>query len=300
MKLLVSIFLNKAQNELFEMLLFMKAQSLQKDYKIKAPEDPITTVGLIGYAYNEVTQSMSNYKEELEQAKKVLEEKNKKLREYDYIVAHDLKSPIGGIKTNLELMERNIENGEKKNTYLNNMKELTKESLGIIDQFLNFTITGDIGLHSVSLSLIFEKLRKKYKAKIEEKEGHWIVDFKEEKVLADEILLEQVLSNIISNSLKYSAYPERKLELKISTFKSKNKVSILIEDNGVGLNNEDIPRLFEKGWRGQPSKDKEGYGIGLYTVKNVVENMRGSLICESKLNVGTKMTINLPASENER
>ena len=82
------------------------------------------------------------------------------------------------------------------------MKELTKESIGIIDQFLNFTITGDIGLHSVSLSLIFEKLKKKYKAKIEEQEGHWIVDFKEEKVLADEILLEQVLSNIISNSLK--------------------------------------------------------------------------------------------------
>ena len=48
-------------------------------------------------------------------------------------------------------------------------------------------------------------------------------------------------------------------------------MSILIEDNGVGLNKEDIPRLFEKGWRGQPSKDKEGYGIGLYTVKMLLK-----------------------------
>ena len=289
---------HKAQNELFEMLLFMKAQSLQKDYRAKAPEDPFTTVGLIGYAYNEVAQSMTNYKEELEQAKRVLEEKNKKLREYDYVVAHDLKSPIAAMKANLELLERNEKLGEKSDSYLKNMRELTKESLGIIDQFLNFTISGDIGLHKVLLDNIIERIEKKFQEKIKKLDGVLKFDLQENSVLADEVLLEQVLSNIVSNSIKYSAFPERNLSINISSYSDEKKVKIVIEDNGIGLDKDELPNLFEKGWR-SPSSDKvEGRGIGLYTVKNVIENMRGTLKCESIKNNYTKMIITLPKPED--
>ncbi len=289
---------HKAQNELFEMLLFMKAQSLQRDYRVKAPEDPFTTVGLIGYAYNEVAQSMTNYKMELEQAKRVLEEKNKKLREYDYVVAHDLKSPIAAIKTNLELLEKNREQGEKSDSYLKNMRELTKESLGIIDQFLNFTISGDIGLHTVSLKNIIERIEKKFQGNLRELEGTFKFDLQENHVLTDEILLEQVISNIVSNSIKYSAFPERKLIINISSHLDEKKVTIVIEDNGIGLHEDELPHLFEKGWRSPSSAKFEGKGIGLYTVKNVVENMRGILKCESVKNSYTKVIIILPRPEN--
>lgn len=290
---------HKAQNELFEMLLFMKAQSLQRDYKVKAPEDPFTTVGLIGYAYNEVARSMMNYKEELEQAKKILEDKNKKLREYDYVVAHDLKSPIAAIKTNLELIKKSRDKGEdeKAGAYLKNMRELTKESLGIIDQFLNFTISGDIGLHTVSLVGIIERVEKKFEEELKKVEGSFSFDIQEEHVLGDEILLEQVISNIISNSIKYSAFPERKLIIKILSYSDNEKVSILLEDNGIGLHEDELPHLFEKGWRSPSSQNFEGRGIGLYTVKNVIENMRGGLRCESIKNQYTKMIITLPKTQ---
>ena len=290
---------HKAQNELFEMLLFMKAQSLQKDYKTKAPEDPFTTVGLIGYAYNEVTQSMLVYREELEQAKKVLEEKNKKLRQYDYTVAHDLKLPIGGIKDNLDLMEKKLNTQENKEDYLKNMKLLTKESIDIINKFLKVTIDGDINLHSVYLPNIIEKLGRKFKNQIEKLEGVFLVDLGEDNVLADEVLLEQILSNIVNNSIKYSAFPERKLELKISSYTKNEKVIILVEDNGLGVDEKDLPYIFEKDWRSQSNKKVEGQGIGLFTVKNVVENMRGSLQCESRKNKFTKMFISLPKVQGD-
>ncbi|MDC0253597.1 ammonium transporter [Bacteriovoracales bacterium] len=290
---------HKAQNELFEMLLFMKAQSLQKDYRTKAPEDPFTTVGLIGYAYNEVTQSMLIYRDELEHSKKVLEEKNIKLRKYDYTVAHDLKSPIKGIKKNLDLLEKNLDTYENKKDYLKNMKLLTKESIDIINKFLKVTINGDVNLHSVYLPDIIEKLKSKFKKQIEKIEGSFLVDLDEDYVLADEVLLEQIISNIITNSIKYSAFPVRKLELKISTYIKNEKVFIIVEDNGLGIEEKDQPYIFEKDWRSQSNKSVEGQGIGLFTVKNVVENMRGSLQCESSKNNFTKMVIGLPKVQDD-
>ena len=178
------------------------------------------------------------------------------------------------------------------------MRELTKESLGIIDQFLNFTISGDIGLHTVSLKNIMERIEKKFQGNLRESEGTFKFDLQENHVLTDEILLEQVISNIVSNSIKYSAFPERKLIINISSHLDEKKVTIVIEDNGIGLHEDELPHLFEKGWRSPSSAKLEGKGIGLYTVKNVVENMRGILKCESVKNSYTKVIIILPKPEN--
>jgi Amt family ammonium transporter len=288
---------HRIKSELFDMLLFMKLQSLEQDYQKKAPEDPFTTVGLIGHMYNQITKGLMDYKEELEEAKKILEHSNERLKEYDYTVAHDLKGPIGGIRTFLELIKKGGNDDQKKDSYYENIGELTSSSMKIIDRYLNYTVSGDIGLRPLDVGVILNRVEDKFKGALEKQGGVIEKNFEEKVILGDEILLEQVLVNILSNSIKYSGYPERKLFIKVQSYIKEGDVFFSFEDNGRGIAPEELKTIFDKGRRSGLNTSIEGQGLGLYTTKHIVENMRGRILVESKIEEGTVITINFPFSK---
>ena len=112
-------------------------------------------------------------------------------------------------------------------------------------------------------------------------------------ILADRNRMEQVIANIVSNAIKYNR-PGGTVTL--SAFSQEDKVVIKVQDTGIGIPQEDIPRLFERFYRVDKARSRErgGTGLGLAIAKEIVEQHQGTIGVESQLDAGTTVTITLP------
>jgi two-component system, OmpR family, sensor histidine kinase BaeS len=111
---------------------------------------------------------------------------------------------------------------------------------------------------------------------------------------ADKDRLMQILSNLLNNALKYT--PEGK-NVNISVLTGRDDaVGFVIEDQGAGINEEDLPHIFERFYRGDKSRDRKtgGIGIGLSIVKALIEAHKGWIQVKSKINRGTKISLWFP------
>ena len=107
------------------------------------------------------------------------------------------------------------------------------------------------------------------------------------KVLTDEKWLVFVIEQLLSNAIKYTN------KGKISIYPLENK-KMVIEDNGIGISPEDIPRIFDKGFTGYNGRaDKKATGLGLYLCKNILDKLSHKISIESEIGVGTKVILDL-------
>ncbi|MBR4295369.1 MAG: HAMP domain-containing protein [Clostridia bacterium] len=114
------------------------------------------------------------------------------------------------------------------------------------------------------------------------------------KITADKDRIDQVIVNIISNAIKYT--PEGGTIVVGSSMADKNNILIRIIDNGLGIPEKDIPRIFERFYRVEKARtsDTGGTGLGLAIAKELIEAHGGSIDIQSRLNVGTMVDIKLP------
>ena len=119
----------------------------------------------------------------------------------------------------------------------------------------------------------------------------------EQVVYSDSKWIEFILNQIIVNAIKYSKGNNDKIE--IESQKQNNSVILSIKDYGVGINEKDVGRVFEKGFTGDNGrKFGKSTGIGLYLCKKLCEKLGLGLYIDSKENYGTKVTIIFPTTEN--
>lgn len=113
-------------------------------------------------------------------------------------------------------------------------------------------------------------------------------------LLGDEVLLEQVLVNVVSNSIKYS--PDRS-QIVISVRPDESKMIITVADSGIGIRAADRERIFDKFYRADTTKHVPGTGLGLAICKGIIEAHGGTITAEPNLEKGTVITIALPIGE---
>lgn len=106
--------------------------------------------------------------------------------------------------------------------------------------------------------------------------------------------LRQILTNLVENAVKYQNGPG---EIRVAARQMKNKVELVVEDQGRGIPEEDIPHIFERFYRVDKSRGRRegGLGLGLSIVKELVETYGGQIAVTSQLGVGTTFTVILPA-----
>lgn len=104
---------------------------------------------------------------------------------------------------------------------------------------------------------------------------------------------DQVFRNIFSNALKYT---RKGGEIKVAAKSEGASVEIIVEDNGIGIQREDLNKIFERFYRVEKSRSREmgGTGLGLSIAKEILESMGGRISIESEIGVGTKMTLRFP------
>lgn len=113
-------------------------------------------------------------------------------------------------------------------------------------------------------------------------------------------LLRQLVNNLIDNAIKYTPDGGR-VTVSLGRNSNSREVELKVADSGIGIPAEDIPRVFDRFYRAEKSrsrvKDTIGTGLGLSICEAVVDAHRGSITCDSQLNVGTTITVRLPPGE---
>lgn len=217
-----------------------------------------------------------------------LSENNQKysdMSEYITLWAHQMKTPITAI--NLLLNEFDHDDKYK-------IKEQLFEIERYVDTVLQFmrldTMNSDLLLKEYSLMKIVKQGIKYYSKVFINKGISLKLDEFNTTVVTDEKWLFFVIKQILSNALKYTD------EGSISIYVVPDK-TLVIEDTGIGISEEDIHRIFERGFTGYNGRlDKKATGIGLYLSKQILEKLNHNIKIYSQLGIGTRVEINLTTS----
>ncbi|MGM0579680.1 MAG: ATP-binding protein [Bacteroidota bacterium] len=223
-----------------------------------------------------------------------LQQTNKDLDTFTYKTSHDLKGPISRIKGILALAR--FENPEAKtDKYLDLIEKTTKEMdilLGKLTQVHNI-YNSKVEYKLIDIPTIFKEVMEKISPLVEQAKFKFQFDLKNENELkTDEKMLELILLNLLENALIYSDDEKAEQIIKLSTVRKENTFYLSIEDNGLGIPEKQLPRIFEMFYRG--SEKSIGNGLGLYLVKVAVEKIGGKLKCETEEFEFTRFTIEFP------
>ncbi|MEE2742995.1 MAG: sensor histidine kinase [Bdellovibrionota bacterium] len=232
-------------------------------------------------------------KKEVEAQTVELREKNERLKEYDYTVAHDLINPIGVALSYVDLYDKLYkDNPEKTQEVMKNIKTSIEKSVGIINGILiNFTVE-KVDLKKRSLIKILDLALEQLQVRIKEKNAVIKKDLSVKEFICNDTSLIQVFTNIIGNAIKYS---KETVTIEIVSFKKDNKTYVKIRDNGIGMKKEKLPLIFDKQERiGAEGTEVKGHGIGLYNVKKMVEENNGSIEVESEIGKGSTFILIFP------
>ena len=195
-------------------------------------------------------------------------------------LSHDIKTPIASIRAYTEGLQANLaSNPLKRQKYINIIIKKCDEVTALTNDIFLHSLAdlGKLKMNLVEVSIkpiIIEYLN----GLLCDKDNVFINDdIPDANLLIDTKRFEQVLENIINNSLKYAK--DSKIEIKVE--KSLKDYIIIIRDYGKGISDEDIPFIFEKFYRGKNVGKEQGAGLGLYIVKYIMEQFNGNVYINS-------------------
>lgn len=240
----------------------------------------------------------------LENALSIAEQASKNKSDLVSNVSHDLRTPLTAIIGLSEIAQRNIDDAEKTVASLRKIEASGRKMLAFVNGVLDMARLehgGDVlDLEPVSLVEIVGNTVSIFEAQTENDGKRLVVDAPShmKPVMADELRITQVLMNLVSNAVKYT---ERGNTIHVTLRQATegdtvNDYQIIVEDNGIGMSEEFLKRVFEPYTRETmfgPSK-VTGTGLGMPIVKSIVARMDGTIDIASQLGQGTRITITLP------
>ena len=265
-----------------------------KPYTFYSIASPVKVKGKVSevIVINIDISKIKETEQQLQEQNKQLTKLNTELDRFVYSASHDLRAPLASLLGLIDLSSREM-NSDSTSHYL----ELMSKSINTMDRFI-----ADITQYSRNLrfdtivnQIDFEKL---FKDSFEHVQymlaGPATSSIKIKGDLpfySDHERLKIVFNNLISNSIRYKGYGrDSVIELNVAIDKDKAEIDII--DNGLGIEEKHINRVFEMFYR---ANDKNvGSGLGLFIVKETIEKLKGTIAITSKLGVGTQVHIEIP------
>jgi len=231
---------------------------------------------------------------ELEQKNKELELANDELDHFVYSASHDLKAPLSSILGLINIAKYDIKDDKVLDYFIrieNRIERLTLFIKEVIE--ISRNTRTEIKSEPIELGKMIDDI-------IENNnyiEGMEKIDFNKNinfgtPVYTDKARMEVILNNLISNAIKYSDSKKEQCKIDINAEKSEKEFRVTILDNGIGIPIDQQEKVFDMFYRG--AQGKEGSGLGLYIVKNMLVKLKGEFELESKEGQGTKITVKFP------
>jgi len=256
----------------------------------------VTIVSLI--SFDRLNEEIENKRKEamamVKDRNKALKEINEELDQFVYSASHDLKAPLLSIlglvnvakyeikdSSSLEYFEKIESRVHKLNNFIREVIEISRNSRTELkmeefnlDDLLNEVIENNSFVEDINTFNIEFKI-----------DGT-------SKIKGDKSRIEIVLNNLVSNAIKYRNPYLDKPFIKINTLAKDNKLIIDIEDNGIGISENHIDKIFEMFYRGH--EGSEGSGLGLYIVKSTLGKLNGEISIKSEVGKGTSINLIIP------
>lgn len=213
-------------------------------------------------------------------------------------VAHELRNPLSAVDLNLHLLEEELRAGQQVSStlgkYLHVLSAETRRLSAILDNFMKFARPGSLRLHAVDMEGVLSHLMSLLQYEAKDRRIELIVEVPDTVpvLLGDETEVSQVLVNVIVNA--FQAMPDGgvcRVMVRGVVADGKEWVELIVEDKGVGITMEELPRLFEPFY----TTKTEGSGLGLAIAYRIVQDHEGSIQVSSTPGVGTTVAIRLPA-----
>ncbi len=227
----------------------------------------------------------------------VLKKRNEELAQFNYVASHDLQEPLRTIKLFADLLLKN--NFEQLDAdgkiHLQFIKESSSRMSELIQGLLNYSIVGKSNkFESVDCTQLIKVIIKDFSSIILETKPIFEIG-NLPVVYGDKTHLRQVFQNLIGNALKFKK-ENTPIQLKISVDSSTDDHVFCFEDNGIGIEEEYLQKIFGIFQRLHSKTEFEGTGIGLALCKKIIEMHNGKIWVESNKVSGSKFFVLLPKS----
>lgn len=218
-------------------------------------------------------------------------------------MTHELKTPVSSIRLACEMLEDpSLHQSEERRQRITQtmLKEVDRLTL-LVDQVLQSSMMERGVLKSYPVELdAHEEIRdlsSAYAMKLTNAHGELVLALEAEHhtLMCDKIAFQNVISNVIDNSLKYRKEDTPPI-ITLSTHSDDSNLIIDIQDNGIGISRQDRAHIFDQFYRVHTGDrhDVKGFGLGLAYVQRAIQAMGGEVKVFSKLGVGTKMSLRIP------
>lgn len=247
--------------------------------------------------------TLARQRHELEKEREVAEQRRvtaegfaEDLDAYAHAVAHDLKNPIAVIAGYADLLGLKLQGtlDDEAQDFLTRTGQGCEKMTQIINELLLLASVrkmGDVASEPLNMAKIVGEASQRLANKIDESNAEIVTPDDWPQAVGHPAWVEEVWANYMSNAIKYGGSPPR-VELGAEQ-DGDSKVHFWVRDNGQGLNEEQVGRLFEEFSRVTPT-ELEGHGLGLSIVKRIVEKLGGEVRVTSKPGAGSTFGFTLP------
>lgn len=260
-----------------------------------------TTILFIALFYYVVVRINEFIREKIVTLNQRLKEKNQRLvavneelDRYVYRVSHDLRSPITSLMS-LNKLIRSADNLDTVKDLLQMQDDCIQKLDVHIQQIIEISrnIKTDLVISDINFSQLLNEVMMELKFMSVEARIEVILKVEQyAPFYTDKQRLSIILSNLLSNGLKYFNSEAKNRYLSCTVKVNSQRALIEIEDNGIGISSEDKTKLFKMFFRG--TSQSKGSGLGLYIVKEMVGKLQGTIRVDSERFVYTKFSIELP------
>ena len=286
-------------------------QMANLDFDVRYPVHTKDEIGLLGHSINALSDKLENTILELKSANNELQKdiQNKiqideMRKEFLSNVSHELKTPITSIMGYADTLLEEEYDKETQSKFLNviasearRMAKLVTDLLTLSRNDSNRTV---VKKEQFNLGELVKKCQDKLAIEIKKKnhEVKCFVTADVPLVYADKDDIERIVLNILTNSIKYT---KEGGEIKIYVGFVYNDAYIKIFDNGIGIPEEDLNRIFERFYRVDKARSREmgGTGLGLSIAKDLLDRNGGSIDIKSEVGKGTEVVIKVPTKAKE-
>ncbi|MBZ4646632.1 MAG: hypothetical protein PWR27_174 [Petroclostridium sp.] len=213
-------------------------------------------------------------------------------------ISHELRTPLATLQSHIEAFMDGIwqPTQERLMSIHDEITRLTKLIKDLSDLSKIESEEVRLNMDKVNLSSLLDNVVDNFEPLFISKDIKIVKDIQQDvEIMGDADRLNQIFINVLSNAYKYT---NEKGQITTTLNEYKGKVSIIIEDTGIGIEKEDLVHIFERFYRGDVSRSREtgGSGIGLTITKALVEAHKGTIKVESEVNKGTKVIISFNKS----
>ena len=262
-----------------------------------------TAMYIVVYMASYIATRLKKAEEAYREANILLRKKDRIKDEYVLRVTHDIKGHLSAIQSCQDVLEKKLIGplNEKQVDFLRSANERTRKLTSFVKALLRLTqlrLSNSLEMEMFSLKNTINAALETVQTKAQNKSIvlKSNIDLIEDNIFGNPLSIEEVITNLLFNAIKYTAQNGK---VEINAKNEKGCVLVEIIDTGIGIPEEELPKVFDEFYRATNAKkiEKDGTGLGLSIVKQIIERHNGKIWVDSKEGIGTKFNFTMPKTD---